>query len=55
VGFVSIIALHWYRSDWGGRGLVGTTVIAEQPDAPAAWSTQAWTYLYGSSRIRRSG
>ena len=47
VGFVSIIALHWYRSDWAGAASWGRRWIAEQPDAPAAWSTQAWTYFYG--------
>ena len=46
VGFVSIIALHWYRSDWAGAKAWGRRWIAEQPDAPAAWSTQAWTYFY---------
>jgi DNA-binding SARP family transcriptional activator/tetratricopeptide (TPR) repeat protein len=47
VGFFSIIALHWYRSDWAGAKAWGRRWIAEQPDAPAAWSTQAWTYFYG--------
>jgi tetratricopeptide (TPR) repeat protein len=47
VGFFSIIALHWYRSDWAGAAAWGRRWIAEQPDAPAAWSTQAWTYFYG--------
>ena len=46
VGFFSIIALHWYRSDWAGAVAWGRRWIAEQPDAPAAWSTQAWTYFY---------
>ena len=47
VGFFSIIALHWYRADWAGAAAWGRRWIAEQPDAPAAWSTQAWTYFYG--------
>jgi tetratricopeptide (TPR) repeat protein len=46
VGFFSIIALHWYRSDWEGAKAWGRRWIAEQPDAPAAWSTQAWTFAY---------
>ncbi len=46
VGFFSIIALHWYRADWAGAAAWGRRWITEQPDAPAAWSTQAWTYAY---------
>jgi DNA-binding SARP family transcriptional activator/tetratricopeptide (TPR) repeat protein len=46
VGFFSIIALHWYRADWAGAKAWGRRWIAEQPDAPAAWSTQSWTYAY---------
>ena len=34
VGFFSIIALNWYRSDWSGALDWGRRWIAEQPDAP---------------------
>jgi predicted Zn-dependent protease len=46
VGFVSIIALDWYRADWASAAAWGRRWIAEQPAAPASWSTQAWTYSY---------
>ena len=46
VGFFSIINLNWLRGDWAGAAQWSNRWIAEQPDAPAAWSALAWTMAY---------
>jgi DNA-binding SARP family transcriptional activator/TolB-like protein len=46
VGFFSVIFLNWLRGDWTGAAQWAHRWIAEQPDAPSAWSSLAWTMAY---------
>jgi predicted Zn-dependent protease len=36
----------WLRGDWAGAAQWAHRWITEQPDAPSAWSTLAWTMAY---------
>jgi DNA-binding SARP family transcriptional activator/tetratricopeptide (TPR) repeat protein/TolB-like protein len=46
VGFSSIVSMRWLQGDYEGAAQWANRWIAEQPDAPSAWSTLGWTLAY---------
>ena len=46
VGFFSIVNMRWLQGDYAGAAGWARRWIAEQPDAPSAWTSLAWTLSY---------
>jgi DNA-binding SARP family transcriptional activator/TolB-like protein len=46
IGFFSIVNMRWLQTDYDGAALWARRWISEQPDAPSAWSSLAWTLAY---------
>lgn len=46
VGFFSIVNMRWLQGDYAGAAAWAQRWIAEQPDAPSAWTSLAWTLSY---------
>jgi len=46
IGFYSIISMRWLQADFAGAANWAQRWIREQPDAPSAWATLAWTLSY---------
>lgn len=46
-GFYNLISMRWLQADYDGAARWARQWIDQQPDAPSAWSSLAWTLSYG--------
>jgi DNA-binding SARP family transcriptional activator/TolB-like protein len=46
IGFYNIISMRWVQADYDGAAAWSRRWIDQQPDAPSAWTSLAWTLSY---------